>query len=131
MPSAVESLMGVGFAPEAALRVGCSISTVTTTAATQASAGGLLKGSGDKVVNVNVAAGGHAVTLPAEADVGAVVELYNTSAANAGVIFPHVGGFINGGAVNATLALGVQAATTAAAGLRFRRISISTWKSLA
>lgn len=131
MPSSTESLIGCGMPPEMAIRVGVTVLTITTTSAAQGSAGGLLIGPGDKAVNVNVATGGHAVTLPSGADIGTEVELYNTSAANAGIVFPHVGGFINGGAQNASLALGVQAASTAAAGLKFRRISVSTWKSLA
>jgi hypothetical protein len=94
-----EGLMGLGQPAELALRTGISTVAVTTTAATQNSAGGLLKGAGNKLVLVNAAGANGAVTLPAEAGVGDVVELFNVSG-NTALVFPPTGGTINQGTAN-------------------------------
>lgn len=75
---------------------------VTTAVTTQASAG-LLTGSVNRYAS---AAGATAVILPANAATGCAIVVYNnTSTATAGVIFPPVGGTINGGSANASIAL--------------------------
>jgi hypothetical protein len=90
-----EALMGLGEPAELAKRTGTTIVNVTTSAATQNSAGGLLRGAGNKIVLANVNGVNGAVTLPADADLGDVIEIYNTSGANAGLVFPQTGGTLN------------------------------------
>lgn len=75
---------------------------VTTAVTTQASAG-LLTGGINRYVS---AAGATAVILPANYAANSPVVVFNaTATATAGVIFPPVGGSINGAAANASIAL--------------------------
>lgn len=83
-------------------RVDGGYDVITTAVTTQAGAG-LLTGSINRYV---AAAGATAVILPANyAQLSGIVVYNNTSTATAGVIFPPVGGSINGGAANASIAL--------------------------
>jgi hypothetical protein len=127
-----EGLMNVGFPAEQAKRTGVSIVSITTTAVGQGSAGGQLVGPGNLTVLANVAGAGHAVTLPTNADLGDEVEIMNTSAANAGVVFPATGGTINGGSANASMTLAAQAALPApvVSPVHLRKISATGWRQI-
>jgi hypothetical protein len=125
-----EALMGLGEPAELAKRTGWIILNVTTNGSTQNSTGGLLRGSGNKVVLANVAALDGAVTLPADAELGDEIEINNRSLANVGRVFPPTGGFLNGGAVDVFHALPLLAATTASNGVRFRKVTSTIWLSI-
>ncbi len=99
-----EGLMGLGVSAEEARRTGWTIVSVTTSAATQGSTGGLLRGAGNKIVLANVAGANGAVTLPADAGLGDEVRIFNTTA-TAGLVFPHSGGTIQNGTANQSFAL--------------------------
>jgi len=116
-----ETLMGVGVPAEVAKRTGTTIVSVTTTAATQNSAGGLLKGAGNKIVLANVAGANGAVTLPFEAGLGDVVEVYNTTA-TAGLLFPQTGGTLNQLGANISTALAINASLFAI------KVSATGWR---
>lgn len=87
-------LMGLGQPAELALRTGFSVVTVTTTGTGQNSAGGLLKGAGNKIVLATVAGANGAITLPADAEIGDEVLIF-CSGANTANIFSQTGGTIN------------------------------------
>ncbi len=116
-------LMGVGFPAEQALRAGVTVISVTTSAtATQ------LKGPGNLVVLVTVASANQDVLLPANAETGDVVELYNVDGTDSFDILPQSGGTINNGATDAGLALAATS-TTAAAGVIARKVSATNWRT--
>lgn len=116
-----EGLMGLGVPAEMAKRTGYAIVSVTTSADTQNSAGGVLRGQGNKIVLATVGGANGAVTLPADADLGDVVEVYNTTA-TAGRVFPHTGGTLNQLAVNLQTPLAVNASLVA------KKVSATSWR---
>jgi hypothetical protein len=116
-----EGLMGIGQPAELALRTGWTIVNVSTTADTQNSAGGLLRGGGNKIVLANVAGANGAVTLPADAGLGDVVEVYNTTG-TAGRVFPHTGGTLNQLGPNIQTPLAINAAVSA------KKVSATSWR---
>jgi hypothetical protein len=117
------NLVPLGTAPELAKRVGWDLQSKTTTAATQGSAGGLLRGPGNKWVNLTVNAASDAATLPSDAEIGDMIAVHNASAANSGFVFPQTGGTINLGTANqkATLAAGLT--------LIFFKVTATNWKA--
>lgn len=101
------NLIALGLPAEIAKRVGVEIISVTTTGTTQGSTGGALSGPGNKVVLATPHAGDGAVTLPANADIGDVIEIVNMHASNNVDVFPPTGHSIhklsaNGGTPVAT-----------------------------
>jgi len=127
-----EGLMNLGQPAELAKRTAVSIVSVTTTAATQGSAGGNLVGPGNLTVLATFATGGHAVTLPANSDIGDEVEIMNVHATNAGIVFPHVGGSINLGPANTAMTVAAQPTLPAvvASPIHFRKVSATAWRSI-
>lgn len=118
-----EGLMGLGQPAELAKRTGTAIVLVTTSASPT-----LLRGAGNKTVLVTVTLADQDLLLPADADLGDVVEIINGSAVQL-EIFPHSGGSINNGAPNAVLALAGNA-TTAKASHVLRKVSATHWRSV-
>ncbi len=105
------TLIALGIPPEAAKRLGYQLISVTLTANTQNSAGGLLRGPGNKIVRVTPGTNGFAVTLPSDAEIGDEIILDNITA-NTAVCFPETGGTINGNSTNATIALAADGTAT-------------------
>jgi hypothetical protein len=105
-----EAAMALGLPDELAKRLAYEPVAVTTTSSAQSSAGGLLRGIGNKIVAVTFASASQAVTLPAEAEVGDEIIINNVSA-NAGVLFPSTGGSVNGESANASMAVAAQGST--------------------
>jgi hypothetical protein len=118
-----KDLMGLGMAAELALRLGYQQVSVTASGTTQNSAGGLLKGVGNKIVLATVTSG-QAITLPSAAAIGDEIIVDNISAA-AGIIFPPTGGFINGNAVNAEVNMAADG--TATSKWRFVKTTATRW----
>jgi hypothetical protein len=118
------ALAGVGVPPEVAKRVGYQQVPVTTTAATQGSAGGLLIGPGNKIVTATVASAGHAITLPTAAAIGDEI-IVNNVTANAAVLFPHSGGNVNGETTDASMAIAAQGSTNCV--VRAVKLSATRW----
>lgn len=118
------ALIGLGIPAEVAKRMGWQPTALVTTGSAQASAGGLMKGAGNQLATVTVTTAADAVTLPAAAEVGDEIVVTNPGA-NAGVIFPPVGGAINGNATNASVA--IAAAGTAGCNWRFMKVSTLNW----
>lgn len=118
------TLIALGMPPELAKRVGYQLLSVTLTANTQGSAGGLLRGPGNKIVQVTPGTNGFGLTLPADAEIGDEIIAVNGTA-NTAVIFPEVGGAINGNATNATVAM--AASGTATSRWRFVKTAALTW----
>lgn len=116
-----EALMALGFQAEVAKKTGYDIVSVTTTASTQNSAGGLLKGSGNKIVLATAASSDGAVTLPSGADVGDIIEVFNVSS-NSLDLFPHTGASLN--------QLNANAGTPVAANVSARaiRVTNTSWR---
>jgi hypothetical protein len=96
----IKSLIARGVASEVANLVGFRDISITTTAATQGSAGGLLKSKTDLLVRATVATDGHAITMPSELELGHAVVVFNKSAANEARIYPPVGHSFNNGTAN-------------------------------
>jgi hypothetical protein len=122
-------LMGVGVPDEVAKRTGVTIVSVTTTAATQGSAGGLLKGDGNKAVLATPAGSNGAVTLPSAAGLGDEIEVYNLDGSNAVRVFPQSGGTINNGTANAHLDI-TAAGSSANSGIRLRKMTATNWRTV-
>jgi hypothetical protein len=96
-----DALCGVGVPPEVAKRTGWTIVSLTTTATTQNSSGGLVKGDGNKIVLATPHTGDGAITLPSAAGIGDEIIVVNVAAGATNVdLFPHVGGTIHGLAQN-------------------------------
>jgi hypothetical protein len=121
--SSSSDLMGVGVPAEVAKRSGYDLTPVTTTGSAQAATGGNLRGPGNKVVAATITTGGDSVTMPSDSGLTDDIIVSNMSGANAAVVFPHVGGNINGGTTNASVAL---AANTSR---RFVKITALKWAS--
>lgn len=102
-------LADLGVPPEVAKRTGWSIVNVTTTAATQNSAGGLLNGEGNKLVIATLGGSNGAVTLPSAAQPGDIVVVVNTDASNAGLVFPATGGTLQSGTANQSASVAAKA----------------------
>lgn len=117
----VTDLMGLGIPAEAARRLGTVVVDVATTDSTQNSAGGLLKGYGNKNVIANIAGANGAVTLPSEAALGDVIIVYNTTG-NTGRVYPPTGGTMNQGTANQYAPLAANAS------LRCERITATSWR---
>jgi hypothetical protein len=113
-------LIGVGVPPEMAKRTGVEIVSVTTTADTQNSAGGVLRGPGNKIVLATAAGAGGAVTLPPDAELGDEVEVHFST--NAGRVFPQTGGTLNQGTANQHVAVVVNASLLAV------KVSAINWR---
>lgn len=114
-----EGLMGLGVPAEMAKRTGTEIVSVTTTAITQNSAGGLLRGAGNKIVLATAAGANGAVTLPDDAGLGDEIEVHFRT--NAGRVFPQTGGTLNQGGPNLHVAVVVNAS------LRAIKVSAINW----
>lgn len=123
MATAID-LQGIGVAAEQAIRCGYLLRSVTTTAATQSSAGGLLAGVGNQIITANIATAGHAVTLPVRGAIGDEV-IINNITANAGVLFPPPGGNVNGEATDASMIIAAQGSTNCI--LRAIKVSALRW----
>lgn len=121
-----DGLCNLGLADELARVCGWSIVSITTTAATQNSAGGLLSGTGNKIVLATPASAGDAITLPAAASPGDEIQIYNLSGANNGKIFPQTGGTINQLAVNT--ATNVSSFPVNGA-MSFIKVSATSWRA--
>lgn len=119
-----EALIGLGMPAELALRIGEQQVSVTTTGAVQGAGGGNLNGPGNKIVLATFASASDAITLPDEAEVGDEITIVNISA-NAGVIYPHVGGAFNGNSANGTIAM--AAAGSATCELWCKKVSANRW----
>lgn len=119
-----EALVGLGVAPEVAKKDGYQLVTVTTDNSTQNSAGGLLRGNGNKWVRATVGGANGAVTLPADADVGDIIVVVNVTG-TAGRVFPPTGGAIN------QLATNTQTVLAANAQILFMRITGTVWNGFA
>jgi len=119
-----DALIGLGMPAELAIRLGFQPVSVTTTAATQGSAGGLLQGYGNKMVAATFASAGHAVTLPDEAEIGDEIIINNVSA-NAGIIFPPSGGNLNGETADASMAIAAQGSSGCVQ--RAMKVSATRW----
>jgi hypothetical protein len=123
--SSAQALMGVGMPAEVAKRAGFEVVDVTTTTATQGTGGGLLVGSGNKLARATITSASDSVTLPAAAAPGDEVIVSNLTA-NAGVVFPHSGGNINGNTTDSgTATLAAQGA--AGSNWRFVKINATRW----
>lgn len=118
-----QDLQGIGLPAEQAIRLGWQPVSVTTSGTGQASAGGLIRGIGKKIVSATLTAT-HAVTLPSAAEIGDEI-IVNNITANAGVLFPHVGGNLNGETTDASMVIAAQGASSSA--LRCVRVSATRW----
>ena len=121
-----DALIGLGMPAESAIRLGYQQVSVTTTAATQGSAGGILNGPGNKIVSATFASAGHAITLPAAAEIGDEIIISNVTA-NAGLIFPPSGGNIDGEGTNEDVAMAAQG--SAGSIQLFVKLSATRWGS--
>lgn len=119
------SLINLGNPPETAKRIGFQPVSVTTSGTTQGSGTGVLRGPGNKIVNVTSHAAGGAVTLPSDAEVGDEIIVHNLGAANTCVVFPPTGGSINAqGANNGTAAFAQNL------GRSFVKTTATAWVSM-
>ena len=124
----VKDLMAIGVPDEQAIRCGYEEVSVTTTANTQGAAGGQLTGRGNKVVQANIASAANSITLPSLAAIGDEI-LINNIANNAGLLFPHVGGSLNGETINVgSMVIGAQGNNGCC--LRALRVSSIRWAVL-
>ena len=119
-----KALIALGIAPDVATRIGYEEVAATTTAATQTSTGGTLRRPGNKIVTANIASAGHAITLPSDSEIGDEILISNITA-NAGVLFPHSGGNVNGESTNASMTIAAQGATNCV--LRAVKLSSTRW----
>lgn len=121
MGATQSGLTGLGFPGEVASR-GVRLITLTTTAATQNSTGGLLRGRGDQLVSATPGSNNGAVTLPSLAELMDTVLVFNASTSLDLLVFPPTGQTLQNGAAN----LSVTVPANAQAG--FVRVSNSNWK---
>ena len=120
----VDQLVGLGTPAELAKRLGWTTVTLATTGSAQGATGGLIKGIGNKICNVTMTTGADSVTLPSEAEIGDEIVVNNVSA-NAGVLFPHSGGNVNGESSNASMAIAAQGSTNCV--VRAKRLTATRW----
>jgi hypothetical protein len=123
--SSASDLIGVGVPAEVAKRSGYDVFPITTVALLQTST--LLRGAGNKLVQLTSHANTGAVTLPADAGIGDEIIVANTTAAFTAAVFPHSGGNINGGTTDIAAALAVG--TAAGSSRRFVKINATRWAS--
>lgn len=118
------ALMAIGVQAEVAIRTGYQPVSITTTSASQSSAGGLLVGPGNKIVTATIASASQAITLPSAAEIGDEIIINNVTA-NAAVLFPHSGGNVNGETTDASMVIAAQG--TSACVLRAVKLSATRW----
>lgn len=116
--------ISLGTPAEMAKRIAWQPVALTTTSASQSSAGGLMKGKGNQLASVTFASAAQAVTLPADAEIGDEIIVSNVTA-NAGVIFPPSGGNINGNTADTSVAITAQG--SASSSWRFLKLNATRW----
>lgn len=86
---------------------GLSIDTITSAGTTQANATAIVRGAGTTVVRVVNGGANTGVRLPSNCAIGELVEIKSTTPGEAGgagvLVYPHVGGSIDGNATNAAV----------------------------
>lgn len=117
-------LINLGMPAELATRLGWTKVALTTNGSAQAATGGLIKGIGRKIIDLTVSSASDSATLPSEAEIGDEI-IINNITANAAVLFPHVGGNVNGESTNASMAIAAQGSTNCV--LRAVRLSSTRW----
>lgn len=115
MPLARE-VMGGGFSAGQAKALSGGFQTLAAAGTNQAT-GGVIRSSN---VTVTGASGSNAVVLPV-ADIGDEILVYSSAATNALLVFPPVGGNINGAAANASFS------ATAQTPYFFLKLSATQW----
>jgi hypothetical protein len=117
----IQEMMGVGLPAASALAISGSIATGLSGAGTSSQANAFAITSAVNVFSTVAANSGG--ILPATAEVGSSVEIYNQGA-NPLLVYPHVGGTINALSANSSFSL-----TNAKSGI-FKRISGTAWVSI-
>lgn len=118
-----DGLIGVGVAPETAIRTGWTVLSVTTSGTTQGSGTGVLKGAGNKIVLATPHAGDGAITLPSGAQIGDEFWIYNAHASNDLSVFPPSGGTILNISQNAAVLVEDNQS------VRIVKVTATTWLS--
>lgn len=117
--SLANDLVGIGMVPEQALRLGF---TPRTQAGVGTAQGGSPINKDTNMVTATTTAGQTAFTLPSNAELLVPYMLFN-STADAALVFPPTGGFINAAAVNVSVSVAQNITRM------FMRLSTTRWAS--